>query len=222
LPAVAVEWEVIDWMPCRMRLLPLTKTSATFHDFDDYERLVEGAKDERQAHLIVLLGGDAGLRCGEMRALEWKDVDLVQRQLSIQRSDWKGHVTMPKSGRLRYIPMTLRLAAALREQRHLKAARVLCADDGRPLRQREVQGLVRRAARRANLTKTGGHILRHTFCSHLAMRGAPTCAIQALAGHSEIVTTQRYMHFSPGAVESAIGLLDQPCGNMLATAAPTA
>ena len=58
---------------------------------------------------------------------------------------------------------------------------------------------------------TGGfHILRHTFCSHLAMRGAPARAIQELAGHKDLSTSQRYMHLSPAAVESAIRLLEQP------------
>ena len=61
----------------------------------------------------MLLGGEAGLRCGEMMALEWTDVDLAKRQLTIERSDWKGHVTSTKGGRVRYVPMTVRLAQAL-------------------------------------------------------------------------------------------------------------
>jgi site-specific recombinase XerD len=61
-----------------------------------------------------------------------------------------------------------------------------------------------------NLRNNGPHILRHTFCSHLAMRGAPARAIQELAGHRDLATTQRYMHLSPAAVESAIRLLDAP------------
>src|SRR5437763_10250730 len=56
--------------------------------------------------------------------------------------------------------------------------------------------------------KPGIHILRHTFCSHLAMRGAPARAIQELAGHEDLATTQRYMHLSPAAIEGAIRLLD--------------
>ena len=49
-------------------------------------------------------GGEAGLRCGEIMALDWGDVDLGKRQLCVQRSDWKGHVTATKGGRLRYGP----------------------------------------------------------------------------------------------------------------------
>jgi integrase len=113
-----------------------------------------------------------------MMGLEWADVDLVKRQLRIERAVWKGHVSSPKSGRLRYVPLTVRLAAALREHRPLRSNRVLCSADGSFLTQRLLQGLVARAARRAGLPNVGVHILRHTFCSHLAMRGAGARAIQ--------------------------------------------
>jgi integrase len=107
-------------MPCTIRLSPVVKTSTRFHDFDQYDRLIDVAHQHGPTtHLVVLLGGEAGLRCGEIAALEWKDVDLQKRQLCVQRSDWKGHVTVPKGGRLRYVPLTVRLAAALRDHRHL-------------------------------------------------------------------------------------------------------
>ena len=73
-----------------------------------------------------------------------------------------------------------------------------------------VQARVKRAARRAKLPHDGVRILRHTFCSHLSMRGAPARAIQELAGHAELTMTQRYMHLSPAALDAAIRLLDQP------------
>ena len=57
--------------------------------------------------------------------------------------------------------------------------------------------MVRRAAQAGERRSSGVHILRHTFCSHLAMRGAPARAIQELAGHQDLATTQRYMHLSP-------------------------
>ena len=205
----AVEWTVIERMPCAVKLLPVPKPSTGFYDFEDFERLVDAAQQVGpNAHLVVLLGGEAGLRCGEIMALEWPDVDFAKRQLSVQRSEWKGHVTVPKGGRLRYVPMTVRLAAALRQHRHLRAQRVLCLSDGSSLSADAVKHLVERAARRAHLNQDGVHRLRHTFCSHLAMRGAPARAIQELAGHKDLSTTQRYMHLSPAAIERAIRLLD--------------
>lgn len=86
---------------------------------------------------------------------------------------------------------------------------MLVERDGRTFTQKMVRNRVGWAARRAQVP-AGVHMLRHTFCSHLAMRGAPARAIQELAGHQDLSTTQRYMHLSPAAVEGAIRLLDQP------------
>ena len=203
----AVDWGVIERVPCVIKLLATPKGTASFHDFDEYERLVEAASRDRLAYLVALLGGEAGLRCGEIMALESKDVNLSKRQLCVARSEWKGHVTAPKSGRIRYVPLTERLTEALRATRHLRGPRVLCDGDGRPLTQRAVQGLMLRAARHANV-RPGVHVLRHTFCSHLAMRGAPARSIQELAGHQDLSMTLRYMHLSPAALDAAIRLLE--------------
>ncbi len=216
----ALDWDVIERMPCTIRLLHVPPSEAAFHDFEEYERLVDAALDPN-AHLLVLLGGEAGLRMGEMMALEWDDVEFSKMQLHVRRSDWRGHVTVPKGGRPRRIPMTKRLSSALHTHRHLRGSRVVCASGGTPLTKRVVQRLVAKASSRANLAKTGVHILRHTFCSHLAMRGAPAKAIQELAGHRDLKETQRYMHLSPAAVESAIRLLEEKTvarfGDMLET-----
>ena len=152
----AVEWEVITKVPCTIRLLKVSKPQMGFFDFDEYERLVAAALAlDRTAYVIVLLGGDAGLRCGEVIALEWDDIDLAKRQLCVQRSEWRGHVTAPKSGRLRYVPMTTRLTNALREHRHLCGARVVSQPAGSPLTQDMVGDHVRRATRRTQLTVSG-------------------------------------------------------------------
>ena len=48
----AVEWQVISQMPCTIRLLPVPKSSsATYHDFGDYERLGETGAGGRRANL---------------------------------------------------------------------------------------------------------------------------------------------------------------------------
>ena len=206
----AVDWGVIERVPCTIRLLKVPKTLMGFYDFAEYERLVEAAKGAGQVpYLIALLGGEAGLRCGEMIALEWPDIDLVKRRLCVERPDWREHVNAPKGGRLRYVPLTARLTAALRDHRHLKGHRVLSQPDGSPLKVDMVGDHVRRAARKARSGKrsasTGAHIL---FALSDARRAAR--AIQELAGHQDLRTTQRYMHPSPAALDEAIRLLESP------------
>ena len=137
-------------------------------------------------------------------------MDWHKPQLCVCRSEWKDQVTSTKGGRVRYVRLTPRLEAALRQHRHLRSSRVL-ESHGKPLTQKMVQTAVKWAVRRAGVPH-GVHILRHTFCSRLAMRGAPARAIQELADHANLSTTQRYMHLSPAAKESAIRLLDRSDG----------
>jgi integrase len=122
-----------DRLPCTIKLLRNPKRSMGFHGFEDYERLLSVAHARGpQTHLMVLLGGDPGLRLGEIVALEWQDVDLAVRRLTVERSSWLGHVTAPKRGRSRRVPLTVRLAA-LKASPHLRSPRVLCGADGAPI-----------------------------------------------------------------------------------------
>jgi site-specific recombinase XerD len=88
---------------------------------------------------------------------------------------------------------------------------VFYASEGRTASSYQLRTWFQAAQRRAGLPVTTGglHTLRHTFCSHLAMRGAPAEAIQELAGHSDLSTTLRYMHLSPAARQGAIELLNR-------------
>jgi integrase len=211
LLACAVEWEVIKSSPVRIRLLKVTQPKLEFYDFHEYERLVgAAAKTDARSSLIVLLGGEAGLRRGEIMALEWTSIDFQRRLLTVERSEWKAHVTVPKGNKIRTVPMTTRLTQALQHHRHLRGPRVLVRDDRKNATAKVILNWLLRAQRLANLRDKGPHTLRHTFCSHLAMRGVPARAIQELAGHVHLTTTQRYMHLTPAALESAIRMLEQP------------
>lgn len=215
---VAVEWGELTRAPCSIDLVSGAAPVMKFYGFPEYERLVEAAaKLGPRTHAFVLLGGEAGLRSGEILAAEWPDVDAGRRIITVNRSEWQGHVTTPKGGRTRPVPMTERLAKALQVLRHLRGPRVLYRDDGKSFTRASLHERMKRAQRRAGLEETGGlHILRHTFCSHLAMLGAPPKAIQELAGHVTMATTMRYMHLSPNTLTAAIGLLG-PRGNLTAT-----
>jgi len=155
-----------------------------------------------------------------MLGLRWANVDFGQRQLQVQEAVWErkrkdgeqGHERItdtPKGGRSRVVPLTDALFGALRGRRHLRGDHVLYGNNGRPATSFFLRNLIEAAQKRAGLRSTGGiHVLRHTFCSHLAMRGAPAKAIQELAGHADLTTTMRYMHLSPAARQGAIALLN--------------
>jgi integrase len=216
---VAVEWKVLQAMPCRVRLLKAAKSVVDFYEPEEYRRLVEvAAKRDPRALIIVLLGGDAGLRLGEIEGLEWTDVDFGRALLKVQRSIFAGEATLPKGGKPRVVPLTSRLRDALQAHRHLKGPRVLYEDDGRLARREWLRWtLLRPAERLAGLPEKGRfHILRHTFCSRLAARNVPMLTIKELAGHASIETTMRYMHLSSAAPREGIRALE--LGDILETA----
>jgi len=207
---VAVEWKVIDGLPCRIRLLKAAAAVVEFYEESDCERLVAAAaKVDARTHLTVLLGGDAGLRLGEILGLEWTDVDAGRSLLKVQRTVYRTFVTLPKSGKPRVVPMTSRLKAALQAHRHLRGDRVLYQDSGEPAARWWLKWAIDVAERRAGL-RWGGrvHILRHTFCSRLAARNVPMLTTQAPAGHESLETTQRYMHLSSAAPREGIAALE--------------
>jgi integrase len=210
---VAVEWEVIDQLPCKLKLLKYRPPEMEFYGFGDYAKLVAAAeKMDGSVLVVVLLGGDAGLRAGEMLALEWSDIDFARGFIVVARSEWEGEVDTPKGGRSRRVPMTAKLVATLKEHQketRLRGARVLRSPRGGAVTQETLREWMGQVQRKAGLSGKGEvHILRHSFCSHLAMRGAPAMAIKELAGHANLSTTQRYMHLSPTEKDSAIRLLD--------------
>lgn len=219
----AVNWGVIDVLPCHVRLLKVQSAPPEFYDFDQYQWVLDAAAAlDPRCRAMVLLGGDAGLRRGEIIGLEQTDLDFRRKLVTIQRSVWRGDVTATKGMEARVVPMTDRLRAALVAIRHLRGDRLLYTDAGEPATAKVVQKWMVRVQRKAGLKATGNlHVLRHTFCSHLAMRGAPALAIQRLAGHKSLHTTMRYMHLSPGEAQRAIRLLETESplqhGDMLET-----
>jgi len=223
----AAESELIEKLP-RIKFVKVHHEKIDFLDFDEYARLLEAARADSVALAAILLAGDAGLRVGEIRALKWGDLDLKTGRLTVQRTDYRGHMGSPKGGRSRTLPMTRRLCAALVAMRHLKGPFVFCLADGRMWNRGHVETPLRRARKRAGLRRFTWHKLRHTFCSHLAMKGAPVRTIQELAGHASLTTTQRYMHLTPDAARAAIRLLEargktwQQGGNSDARLAETA
>jgi integrase len=177
-----------------------------FLTFEEAERLIAHADGMWRTMIIVALR--TGLRRGELRALRWEDVDLVRGRLRVVQNYVRGQTKAPKSGKPREVPLSCAARDALAGHRHTRGERVFCDGQGRPLTTGLMASQLERACRHAGLRVIGWHVLRHTFASHLVMRGVAIRAVQDLMGHASIVITQRYAHLAPHVVQDAVRLLD--------------
>ena len=203
----AVDWGVLD-RPYRIKKLKVMEPEVDFLEFDESARLIQAALDyDIQWYSIIKFALNTGLRMGELIALKWDDVDLKAGRMTVQRSDWQGQLGTPKGGRIRKMPLNANAVKALKAVRHLKGPWAWCDDSGKRLGKDDFRDGMRRVQRLSGLRKLGWHTLRHTFASHLVMRGGTMRAVQELLGHASITTTMRYSHLSPGVGQQTVNLL---------------
>ena len=205
---LAAEWEVISHAP-RVKQLRTAPSEVRFLSFGETERFLLAAAPEWKAFLVTAL--KTGLRVGELLALRWEDIDLMAGRLVVRRTLWRDQEGTPKSGRMREVPLSEEAVSTLKAHRHLKGKYVFCESDGRRLTHSRVKDVVPRTCTRAGLAKRlTTHDLRHTFASHLVMRGVALKAVQELLGHATMEMTMRYAHLSPDVRRDAVRLLDAP------------
>lgn len=168
-----------------------------FYSPDEIELLCQAAADEQDA-AIYKAAAFTGMRRGELIALRWGDIDFQRSSISVCGSYANGHLTSPKSGRSRSVPMVPELAAVLarlgqrgwatRDEDLVFLGEHGSYLDGSALRRRYID-----AQKRAGLRALRFHDLRHTFGS-LAINEASPVQVQAWMGHADSRTTARYLH----------------------------
>ncbi len=183
------------------------KPDFDFLTFEESERVLKAAEGEWRTMILVALR--TGLRFGELLALRWQDVDLVAGRILVRQNYVNGIIGTPKSGYGREVPLGEEVLKALKGHRHLRGQLVFCTMAGEVFTVGEPRYWLERFCRKAGLREVGWHALRHSFASHLAMRGAPLKAIQEMLGHATIQMTMRYAHLAPEVARDAVRLLDE-------------
>jgi site-specific recombinase XerD len=67
---------------------------------------------------------------------------------------------------------------------------------------------LKKISKRAGVKEVNLHTLRHTFASHLIMKGVDPRTVQEYLGHSSIQVTEKYSHLSKGHKFQAIQVLN--------------
>jgi len=156
------------------------------------EHIPETPAGDRDRAALELLYG-AGLRVGELVAIDLDDLQLGQRTVRVRG----------KGRRERLVPFGRKAADAIARylpQRARWRSRLRDGDEplfvnqrGGRLSDRSVRRILDAAVRRtAQLHHLHPHALRHAFATHLLEAGMDLRAIQELLGHSSLATTQVY------------------------------
>lgn len=196
--------ELIAQAP-RIELLPVEQASFRWLSEFEAKRLVTRADDEWRAPIVVALR--TGLRMGELRALQWEDVDFANGRLHVRRAAWEQEIGTPKNGRARLVPLGAEAAAALRELPTRFRGGLVFARAGELATYNAWEWGLEKTSKAARLGRIGWHVLRHSFASHLAMAGVPMRTIAELLGHGDMRVTMRYAHLAPEAGSRAVDSL---------------
>lgn len=135
----------------------------------------------------VLIAIETGLRDQEIMSLTWDQVDASARVIRTTKRT--------KSGRVRFVPLSPRLAQKLAQwPRHISGPYVLCHDDGR--RYVRLVKAFEGAVRRAGLKDVQFHDLRRTAgCRWIQRDGRTLDEVCALLGHSSVTVTEKSYAF---------------------------
>lgn len=184
--------------PRRPRPLPQSLTLAQVRQLVSYLRTCEGQRARRD-QVLLLTAIYAGLRCCELAALRWSDVDLSAKLINIEIS---------KMGKGRSVPIHDDLADELSRWRNMQAGAEhwpVFSLSERPFKATRVGKIAARVSRACGVRFTA-HILRHTFATWALRCSGNLYAVSKALGHSQVQQTEIYVsadvELLRGAVES--------------------
>lgn len=202
----AEDWFDLPRIP-KIKKLKIPPLQFDFLSFEEADLLLSHLEDIWRE--IVFTALKTGLRVGELRGLDWSDINWNNKTLTVKHSwcDYKNGLVAPKSNKTRQIPLVTELYLALSQRKQVNGF-VFLNRKGHVFSDNELNRVIAYACKKAGLRTITCHTLRHTYASHLVMRGAPLKAIQELLGHANIQTTMRYAHLSPSSLREAVNLLE--------------
>jgi site-specific recombinase XerD len=149
----------------------------------------EGYKEALRNLVLFKLLLDTGLRINELLNLQVRDFNFFENTI---------HVKITKTKRERYVfhnDDTKRLVRRLITRDNTRDYLFVSYKSQRRLTVDHVQNICFRIEKKLNLPYTiRPHRWRHTFATNFLRKGADLETLRLIMGHSNIKTTQRYLH----------------------------
>jgi len=202
---LAIKWNYTKINPVVgiTKLKEDTHKKPRFLSREEIDLLLNNCGDE--LHPIFSAFIYSGMRKSELENLEWNDIDFKRRKIKIRIKDsWRPKTTE------REIPINDALLEIFKNQKKInKKGSYVFLYKGKKipenLLRKKLMAITKQIAL-GDVTKI--HILRHTFASHLIMKGVDLPTVSKLLGHSDIQTTMIYAHLADKHVEQAVEKLN--------------
>ena len=202
----ALVLRMIPHNPCVGTVLPkLQKYQAQVYNVAMIQQALATA-DDLSTYMMILLGASVGLRRGEMAALQWSDVDLINNTISItqNRVHTKNGVIQksPKTqAGNRTITIGQNIASALRNAKEIyddavlnipgfkNLGYVLFKENGEPFHPDSLTQKWERFVAKHNLPHIRLHDLRHSNATAMIAAGINAKVVQHRLGHANVSIT---------------------------------
>jgi integrase len=176
-----------------------------FETADIEQRLLDAANSHLRGVIIAML--DTACRPGEILSLQWTEVSLERRELTIRAEK-------EKTRRERVIPISSRLLAVLEMRRHDPGGRELPPDafvfgDATGRRVKSVREAWNNTAAKAGLVAFQLRDLRHEAGSRFDEAGMPINYVSNMLGHSNLSTTSRYLNINRRGLHIAMAKFEE-------------
>ena len=186
----------------RIELAKVPERSLDLITREELRKLLDAAKGMDLKSLrdraILELLFSTGLRVSELCSLP-ADINLNTDELSIRGKGGKVRVVFLSEDAKRYVKNYLAAHKDMSDALFVRIG-VEKKKEGKsletgPLNRHSIERIVRHYAIKAGLSKkVTPHTMRHLFATDLLSNGADIRSVQALLGHSSIITTQIYTH----------------------------
>ena len=175
----------------------------------EVEKIIALEVSDPSARLCVYLGALCGLRRGEVRGLQWGDVDLAEKIIHVQHNFVEvDGLKEPKKGSVRFVPILSVVKDAFEAMGKLSPWKEPGDLVFFNLKERQLPvgetyiknrfditldaiGINKDERKRRRLTFHG---LRHTYVTLGRLSGLSDLEIQALAGHRSAAMMEHYSH----------------------------
>lgn len=163
---------------------------------EEIKTLLEACSPRLYPIVCTLL--ETGMRISELVNLRWEDIDFKRHTIKIEsKKDWH-----TKSYRPRMVTVRQKLIDLLKTLPK-KGDYVFANANGEKFAN-NLHRLWYKTIKKIALKNVTLHTLRHTYASHLVMKGVPLATVKELLGHADIKTTMIYSHLSPEHLKDAV------------------